>query len=184
MNAMALSATVYRLKVELSDVDRNVYQALDLRVARHPSETMRYMLTRTLAYALCFEEGIAFSKGGLSDTDVPALAVHDLTGRLLAWIEVGSPSAERMHRATKAAERVKLFSYAEPALLRKEFASRVVHRLEDIEAYHVDPRFLDDLEPHIERNTDLGLTRNEGQLYVTAGSTTLESRLEVLTLTL
>ena len=48
---MALSATVYHLQIELSDVDRGVYEALDLRVARHPSESMPYLLTRVIAYA-------------------------------------------------------------------------------------------------------------------------------------
>ena len=61
---MALTATVYHLPVQLSDVDRGVYESLDLRLARHPSETMRYLLTRLLAYCLCYEDGIAFSKGG------------------------------------------------------------------------------------------------------------------------
>src|ERR1041384_5848569 len=114
---MALSATVYHLQIDLSDVDRNVYQQLDLRIARHPSETMRYLLARTLAYALLHEEGIAFSKGGLSDPDEPALSIRDLQGNLRAWIEIGAPSAERLHKASKASPRVAVFTYANPELL-------------------------------------------------------------------
>src|SRR3954452_17255865 len=102
---MALSATVYHLQIELSDVDRGVYEALDLRVARHPSETMRYLLTRTIAYCLIYEEGIAFSKG-LSTTDEPAVWVKDPGGLVLVWIDIGTPSAERLHKASKAAERL------------------------------------------------------------------------------
>ena len=71
---MAQQATVYHLQIELSDVDRGVYEALDLRLGRHPSESMSYLLTRTIAYALLYEEGIAFSKGGLSSTDEPPLS--------------------------------------------------------------------------------------------------------------
>ena len=33
---MGTGATMYRLKIELSDVDRGVYESLDLRLARHP----------------------------------------------------------------------------------------------------------------------------------------------------
>ena len=66
---MALTATVYNLEIALSDVDRSVYETLELRVAQHPSETMPRMLVRTLAYCLAYEEGIAFSKGGLSSTE-------------------------------------------------------------------------------------------------------------------
>src|SRR5258706_16167143 len=110
---MALGATVYHLQIDLSDVDRNVYQTLDLRVARHPSESMRYMLTRVLAYCLSYEEGIAFSKGGLSSAADPPITVHDATGLLLAWIDIGAPSAERLHKASKAAPPVALFTAAD-----------------------------------------------------------------------
>ncbi|MES1205287.1 MAG: YaeQ family protein [Pseudomonadota bacterium] len=101
---MALSATVYHLQIDLSDVDRGVYEALDLRVARHPSETMRFLLTRVIAFCLCHEEGIAFSKG-LSTNDDPALWIKDMQGNVRAWIEVGTPSAERLHKASTAAQR-------------------------------------------------------------------------------
>ena len=95
---MAIGATIHTFAVQLADVDRGVYDDLTLRVARHPSETDAYMLTRVLAYCLEFEEGIAFSTGGLSDPDEPALSVRDLTGALRSWIEIGAPDAARPHR--------------------------------------------------------------------------------------
>jgi len=85
---MALTATIYHFQITLSDVDRGVYEALDLRVARHPSETMRYLVTRTLAYCLSYEDGIGFSKGGLSSAEEAPLSVRDATGVLRAWIDV------------------------------------------------------------------------------------------------
>ena len=100
---MALTATMYHLQVDLSDVDRNVYTPIDLRLARHPSESMRYMLTRMLAYCLSHTEGITFSKAGIASTDDPPIAVHDPTGLLLTWIDVGAPSAERLHRDLRVA---------------------------------------------------------------------------------
>jgi uncharacterized protein YaeQ len=78
---MALSATIYVFTVRLADADRGVYETLTLRMARHPSETAEYLLTRLLAYCLEYTEGIVFSKG-LSDPDEPAIAVRDLTGVL------------------------------------------------------------------------------------------------------
>jgi uncharacterized protein YaeQ len=164
---MALTATVYRLGITLSDVDRSVYQRLDLRVARHPSESARYFWLRMLAYCLAYEDGIAFSKGGLSDSDEPPVSIHDPTGILISWIDVGSPSAERLHRASKAARRVALFSSAERALLEREAASRKIHALEEIQVYLLEPRFLDALETHLEKHLELELVRNSGSLYVT-----------------
>jgi uncharacterized protein YaeQ len=162
---MALTATMYRLEVALSDVDRGVYQTLELRVARHPSESMRFMLTRTLAYCLEWEEGIAFSKGGISSTDEPPVSIRDLTGALLAWIDVGSPSAERLHKASKATPRVALYTHSDLALLRRDAHS--IHRADEIAVWKLDASFLDTIEPKIDRYTKLELVRTEGSLYVT-----------------
>ena len=57
---MALTATIYNVDIDLADADRQVYETLVLRVARHPSESEAYLLTRVLAYALEYTEGIAF----------------------------------------------------------------------------------------------------------------------------
>jgi len=172
---MALTATVYHLQIDLSDVERNVYEKLDLRVARHPSETMRYLLARTLAYALLHEEGIAFSKGGLSDPDEPALSIRDLQGNLRAWIEIGTPSADRLHKASKASPRVAVFTYGNPELLRKEARTKKIHRADAIEVYVLDPAFLDALDAVTDRNTSWTLVHTEGTLYVTAGEADLTS---------
>lgn len=166
---MALQATVYHLQIELSDVDRNVYEALDLRLARHPSESMPYLLTRALAYALLYEEGIGFSKGGLSSSDEPPLTIRDLQGNLRAWIEIGTPSADRLHKAAKASPRVVVFTQHDPRLLLKEAATRAIHKVDQIEVYALDPAFLGDLEALTDRNARWTLLRNDGQLYVTAG---------------
>jgi uncharacterized protein YaeQ len=169
---------IYRLVVNVSDVDRGVYEALDLRLARHPSETMRYLTTRALAYCLSYEEGIEFSKGGLSSTDEPPISVRDRTGVLQAWIDLGAPSAERLHKASKAARRVALFTTADLPLLRKEARSRTVHAVESIEVWPLERTFVDALESRLDRSSQLELTRSEGRLYVTAAGDTLETSLE------
>ncbi len=174
---MAETPTIYHLEVLLSDVDRGVYETLDLRIARHPSESMRYMLTRTFAYCLSYEEGIAFSKGGLSDTDEPPVAVHDPTGQRLAWIDVGSPSAERLHKASKAARRVALWSHASLASLQREAATRPIHKIEDIVVWLLDGAFLDSLGAKIARRNKLEIARNDGKIYVTLGGVVTETEL-------
>ena len=171
---MALTATMHHVEVTLSDVDRSVYESLDLRLARHPSESARYLLTRLLAYCLSYEEGIAFSKGGISSTEEPPISVRDPTGILLAWIDIGSPSAERLHKASKAARRVALYTHVDPMLLRREAASRTIHKVEAIEVWRFEPAFLDAREPMLDRNTKLELARNDGGLYVTVAGRVIE----------
>ena len=105
---MALSSTIFVVAIDLADADRNVYETLALRLARHPSESDEFLVARLLAYCLEHTEGIEFSRG-LSDADEPPIAVRDLTGRLRAWIDVGTPSPDRLHRAAKLAPRVAVY---------------------------------------------------------------------------
>jgi uncharacterized protein YaeQ len=170
---MALAATVYHIQIELSDVDRGVYESLDLRVARHPSESTPYLLTRVIAYALLFEEGIAFSKGGLSSTDEAPLSVRDLQGNLRVWVELGTPSAERLHKVSKASPRVVVFTQHDPQLLIREAGTRTIHKAEQIEVYALEPAFLDRLGALTERNARWTMLRNDGLLFVTVGGDTV-----------
>jgi uncharacterized protein YaeQ len=171
---MALGATVYHLQIDLSDVDRGVYEALDLRVARHPSETMRYLLTRVIAYCLLYEEGIAFTKG-LSSNDDPALWIKDLQGTLRAWIEVGSPSAERLHKASKGCPRVVVFTHHDPGLLKAAAKTKAIHKAETIQVFALDGAALDALDAATDRNAKWTVVHTEGVLYVTSGEANIHT---------
>lgn len=179
---MALSATVYHLQISLSDVDRGVYEELDLRLGRHPSESMHYLLTRVLAYCLCYQEGIAFSKG-LSTSDEPPVWVRDLRGDLQVWIDVGLPSVERLHKASKAAPRVVVFTYQDPALLQKAARGKNIFRVDQIEVYPINPEFLDVLEGATDRNAHWSLSHTDGVVYVTSGETSASTSITRFPLT-
>src|SRR5688500_6202121 len=106
---MAPNATIYSFDITLTDMDRDVHAEFNLRAAQHPSETHAYFLTRIVAYCLEYAPGITFTKG-IADGDAPAIWVHDATGRLIAWIEVGLPDAQRLHTARKRVERVAVYT--------------------------------------------------------------------------
>lgn len=178
MRAVALQATPYRFNVQLSDVDRGVYQALEVRMARHPSETERHLLARLFAYCALYEEGLAFSKGGLSSPDEPPLSVRTLDGTLTAWIEIGNPSPERLHKAAKAAPRAVVVTHHEPRLLVEALAGEKIHRREHVEVYALAPAFLDEVAKHVgDRGAALDLTITEGQLFVGIGGETVTGAL-------
>ncbi|MET9289294.1 YaeQ family protein [Nocardia beijingensis] len=163
---MALSATLHTFAVQLADVDRGVYQELELRVARHPSESAEFMLTRVLAYCLEYEEGIAFSDGGVSATDEPAVLVRDLTGRLTAWIEIGAPDAERVHRGSKLADRVAVYTHRDPHKVLAQLTGKRVHRAEAIPLYSFDRAFIDAAVAATERRNTVTISVTERQLYL------------------
>jgi uncharacterized protein YaeQ len=155
-------------------VDRGVYESLSFRAAKQPSETEEYLATRVLAYCLEYTEGIAFTKG-LAEPDVPAIEVRDLTGALKAWIEVGMPDADRLHKASKASPRVAVYTAKDPANLARQFEGNRIHRAEAIELYAFDPAFIAALVERLERRTAFELAVTERHLYLTIQGETLDA---------
>jgi uncharacterized protein YaeQ len=171
---VALGATLYHVEVALSDVDRGVYQSLDLRIAKHPSETMRYLVARTIGLALYWDEGIAFSKG-LSTSDEPAVWLRELDGRIRLWMDVGSPSAERLHKASKAAQRVVVLTYDDASNLRRAVAGSRIHKAGEIEVVSVSTNLLDDVAEATGRHATWEVLHTGGHLYVTTEGRTYEA---------
>ncbi len=171
---MAIGATIHTFEVQLSDVDRGVYEQLSLKVAQHPSETVPFMATRVLALCLEHEEGIAFGLG-LSGGDEPAVVVRDLTGALVAWIEVGAPDAERVHRGSMAADRTAVYTHRDPERVAARWAGKRIHRAEDVRLVWFDPGFVDAVADAIARRTSMSVSVTEGVLYLEVNGTTLSS---------
>lgn len=171
---MATGAMIHTFAVQLADVDRGVYEDLTLRVARHPSETDAYMITRVLAYLLEYEEGIAFGEG-ISATDEPAVVVRDMTGHLVAWIEVGAPDAERLHYGSKLADRTTIYTHRDPAKVMAPWAGKRIHESERIVLHSFDPGFIDAAVAVLERRNTMTLSITERQLYLELGGANLSS---------
>jgi len=169
---LALTATIYNFDVELADADRRVYESLALRVARHPSESEEYLVARVLAYLLEFTEGIEFSRG-ISDPDAPTIAVRDLTGAITSWIEIGTPDAARLHKASKAARRVAVYTHKDPAQFLRQIESEKIHRVEALELYAMDRALVEALVSRLERRVAFSLSVNDRELYLSIGSENL-----------
>jgi uncharacterized protein YaeQ len=172
---VALTATIYRVTVELAHIDRGIYETLDLRLARHPSESLEYMATRLLAYCLEFREGIELTEG-VSSGDDPAVLVRDLTGKVTAWIEIGLPSAERLHRGHKLAGRAAVYTHRGIQQVLGELSGHGIHRAGEIPVVELDRGFVAALAGSLDRRTSLSLSVTEGQLYVEIEGRHLESR--------
>jgi uncharacterized protein YaeQ len=171
---MALSSTIYSFEVELADADRGVYESLPLRLALHPSESVERLLTRLLAYCLEYEEGIAFSKGGVSDGDLPAISIMDPAGRFKAWIEVGLPEANRLHRAAKQSERVAVYTLRQPAHPLRQLAGQTIHRAAEIPFYAIDPTLIAALTQALDRRMKISISISGGQIYLTVAGRSVD----------
>lgn len=167
---------MHTFEVELADVDRGVYEHFTLRVARHPSETEPFMVTRIIAYCLEYTDGIAFG-GGVSTSDEPAVLVRDLSGALRAWIEVGAPDAARVHSGSKSAERAVVYTHRDPEKVIASWRGKTIHRAADIALYAVDPALVAGAVAVLERRNTLTVSRTEGQLYLDLNGANLSGTL-------
>jgi len=178
---MALTATIYNFDIELADGDRGVYESLALRVAQHPSESAEHLVARVLAYLLEHAEGIAFSRG-VSEPEEPAISVRDLTGRIRSWIDIGAPDAARLHKASKAAARVAVYTHKDPGQFLKQLAGERMHRAEAIEIYALDRALVAALVARLARRMAFSVSINDRELYVSIGSDNLTGAVQRLTL--
>src|SRR5262249_54782788 len=139
------------------------YETLELRLAMHPSETNPYLLTRVIAYCLNVQEGIEFTQG-IASPEEPALQVKDLTGAVQLWIEIGNPSARRLHKASK---RVRVYTYRDPTILQQEVKGEKIHRIETIEVFSLGALFLNRLSETLDRDNAWEVLHNGGELAIT-----------------
>ncbi len=171
---MALPATMRRFEIAIADSDRSVYETLELRVAQHPSESEKYLVARVVARALEHAEGLEFSKGGVSDDTEPALVQRDLRGDLVAWIEIGAPSPDRLHKATKASPRVVVYAWKAADQLAAAIVEQRVHKGASIELNALEPEWLERIATTLDRTNKWELAVAGGALYLTIGGALFE----------
>jgi uncharacterized protein YaeQ len=169
---VALTATLHAFEIDLADSDRGVYESLTLRAARHPSESAEYLVARVLAYCLEYAAGIQFSKG-LCDPDEPAILVRDPTGALRAWIEIGTPDAGRLHRASKASPRVAVYVHKDPTQFLRSLEGTRIHRADALEIHALDRALVGAFAAALERRMALTISVAEREVFVTLGAATI-----------
>jgi uncharacterized protein YaeQ len=177
---MALTATIYNFSVDLADIDRGVYAKLELCVARQPSETIEYMFMRVIAYCLEYGDGIELTQGVAAGNE-PAVLIRDLTGRVTAWIEVGMPDPERLHRGLKLAGRAAVYTHRDVQKVLAQLSATRIDRLSDVPVYEFDRSFVDEIAGLLERRSALSISVTERELYLgirnrTFAATILEHR--------
>ncbi|NJM09975.1 MAG: YaeQ family protein [Bdellovibrionaceae bacterium] len=160
---------LYKFHFDFSDIDRGLYEQLEFRTAQHPSESPAYLLTRALSYALSYRPGLEFSPGGLADPDAPALQCAGAHGAIDLWIEIGNPSNKKMHKASKAAREVVVYTYKNPELLLAQMRTGEIYRAGEIKIYAFDSKFISDLEALLEKNNRWSVLYQQGQLDIDTG---------------
>jgi uncharacterized protein YaeQ len=178
-DAMALPSMIYRVIIDLADLDRGSYLRLEATVARHPSETAERLVLRLLAYALCYEESLVFTKG-ISAGNEPDLWVKLPDGRVRQWVEVGLPDPERLRKTSRHAEQVVLVAggYGLQRWLGQHQPK--LASIMNLTILTLDPALINRLAASLERVVEWSVTVTEGVLYLSRGGETLESPLAIV----
>ncbi|MCC5880032.1 MAG: YaeQ family protein [Idiomarina sp.] len=172
---MALQATPYKVSLDISDMDRGVYETVKVTVARHPSETELRLVARIIAYAMFYHEHLAFGRG-LSDTDEAALWQLSLDGQIEHWIDVGQPDADRITKSSRRAPKMSVLAYGNTRI----WAEKLLPKVNDLKQVCIlalpEPEHAE-LAASIGRNIHWGVMMTDGVLFVSNGDSQVELKL-------
>ncbi len=163
---MALKATVHKVELSVSDMDRGYYGSHSLTLARHPSETSERMMVRLLAFAMYADEALAYGRG-LSADDEPALWKKDLTGNIECWIDVGLPDERELRKACGRARRVVLLAYGGRGVGIWWNANQgALERLTNLDILDIPVEATQAMAALADRNMQINATLQDGHIWM------------------
>lgn len=181
---MALKAIISKARLELADMDRQVYGQYAVTLARHPSETDERMMIRLLAFALNVPEDN--NRGDLElardmwEPDEPGLWQRDFTGQLVHWIEVGTPDEKRLGRVCARSERVSVYAFHSSAAVWWAGISPRLTRFKNLAVWRIPDAQSAELAALAQRTMELHVSIQDGTLWVTGGERSLQIDRECL----
>jgi uncharacterized protein YaeQ len=163
--SMALGASIYKVQVSLSNLNSHLYEDFSLTMAKHPSENEERMMYRLLAFLLCADPALEFTKG-LSTTEEPELWVRDYSGDIVHWIELGMPELKRLRQACGKSQRVSVFTYQNIERVSEWFSKikSECDSLKKLEIYQLNIIENGSLEALVERTMKLSCLIQDDQI--------------------
>ena len=162
---MALKSTIFKIELQIADMDRGYYADHALTIARHPSENDERMMARVLAFALHAHEALAFGRG-LSADDEPDLWRRDLTGAIEQWIDVGQPDERLLRKACNRSQEVVLLTFGRTAEVWWAQNRNALERLANLRVLHLPVETSQELAGLVERTMRLQCTVQDGHAWL------------------
>ncbi len=170
---MALTATIFKANLQISDMDRHYYADHHLTLARHPSETDERMMVRLLAFALHADERLSFTKGLCVD-DEPDLWQKSLSNEIELWVDVGLPDEKRVRKACNRAMQVCLYLYGgRNAELWWNKNSASLQRFRNLTVIEIAETSSQQLAKLVQRSMQLQCTLQDGEIWLSCDDQTL-----------
>jgi uncharacterized protein YaeQ len=166
---MAQNATIYKVELSVSDMDRHYYETHKLTVAKHPSETDERLMVRIVAFALNAHESLEMTKG-LSTDDEPDIWQKSPSGELDVWVALGLPSAKLMRQSCSKAEKVIVYPYGgRAAELWWDKIKNSTNRFENLEVIGFSAKDTGELAKLARRTMKVQINIQDGELMVSVG---------------
>jgi uncharacterized protein YaeQ len=163
---MALKATVHKVELQVSDMDRHYYASHNLTLAQHPSETEQRLMVRLLAFALFADERLEFGRG-LSDEEDPDVWRRDYTGDIEQWIDLGQPDESRIKKACGRAQQVVVVNYSGNASdIWWNKVAPTLSRQKNLTVIDIDPASVDAISTLLQRSMRLTAMIQDGELQL------------------
>ena len=163
---MAQKATIYKVELSVSDMDRHYYETHKLTVAKHPSETDERLMVRLLAFALNASEQLEFSRG-LSTDDEPDLWEKSLSGETELWVTLGLPSEKIVRQSCGKAKEVIVYSFGgRTAEIWWDKIKNSTSRFENLKVINLAEAETKELAQQANRSMKLQVNIQEGDLMV------------------
>lgn len=175
---MALKATIFKVQLQLADMDRHVYADPAATIARHPSETDERMMVRVLALALNWpadtSEGTLELAKDMWEPDEPALWHKNYSDEILHWVEVGQPDDKRLMKASGRARQVSLWAFQSSTPIWWEGIASKLTRAQNLTVWQVPTEQSQALATLARRSMALQFTVQDGTAWVNDGEQTIE----------
>ena len=176
---MALKATIYKVKLEISDCDRNYFHSHELTISCHPSETEQRMMVRLLAFALYASDDLSFTKGLCAD-DEPELWNKNLSGEIEQWISLGQIDEKQLRKSLGRSKQVIIMTYnGNKSSIWWEKNHSKYSQLNNLQIHNIKTEDVTAMQDFVSRNMDLQLTIQEGIIWLSDSSQTISIEPEI-----
>ena len=162
---MALKPTIYKMSVNRSDLNNDIYDAFNFTLAQHPSENLERMMARVVAYCLQHQEFLVFSKG-LFSVDDPDIWAKNLADELLVWIDMGEPAFERIKKASRRAKSVTIYTFNSKSDVWWKQSQKDFSKLKNVEVYQFEFTQIQALALLVQRSMDISITISGQTCYI------------------
>ena len=170
---MAQKATIYKVELSVSDMDRHYYETHKLTVAKHPSETDERLMVRVLAFALNAHEHLEMTKG-LSTDDEPDIWQKSLSGELQLWVALGLPSEKVVRQSSGKSDAVIVYCYGgNTADMWWEKIKNSTTRFDNLSVINLPEKDTRDLADLANRSMKLQINIQDGEVMVSGNDGTV-----------